>query len=288
MITPDYLLIGHMTADLTPDGRIAGGTVSYAARTVAAFGLRVGLLTSAANEEPLLNDLRTIADVISLPAEQTTTYENIYLPSGRVQYVRGAAARIRKTDVTSQMSGAPLIHLAPIADEIDWDIVESFGNGTVLLTLQGWLRRWDSEGLVHFKRWHNAETLKRIDIVVFSEEDIIESPDMEAAFAGSVPHLFVTRADKGGTYYRNGVPTTYSTPQVKLVNQTGAGDVFAAALLASLPAFDHDIQAAAQVAARLAAISVTRNGLDSAPTMEEVQRTLAEVTAERAGSGKGG
>lgn len=278
MKSPDFLLIGHMTADLTPDGRIAGGTVSYAARTAVAFGLHAGLLTSAAQDEPLLEDLRTLADVTSLPANDTTTFENLYTAGGRVQYIRGVASRIGKSHITPKMSNTPLIHLAPIADEIDWDIVETFSeNSTVLLTLQGWLRRWDDEGRVHFKRWHDANTLKNIDIVVFSEEDIVESPDMEAAFAESVPHLLVTRADKGGTYYHNGVARTYSTPQVELVNQTGAGDVFASSLLASLPMFDHDIMAAAEVAARLAAISVTRVGLDSAPTPEEVQHALAEV-----------
>lgn len=283
MKSPDFLLIGHMTADLTPDGRIAGGTVSYAARTAVAFGLQAGLLTSAAQDEPLLEALRALADVTSLPAQNTTTFENIYSPNGRVQYIRGVASRIGKAHITPQMSSTPLIHLAPIADEIDWDIVETFSeNSTVLLTLQGWLRRWDDEGRVHFKRWHDSNTLKNIDIVVFSEEDIVESPDMEAAFAESVPHLLVTRADKGGTYYHNGVARTYSTPQVELVNQTGAGDVFAASLLASLPTFDHDIMAAAEVAARLAAISVTRVGLDSAPTPEEVQHALAEVRSTRA------
>ena len=57
----DYLLIGHMTADLTPEGkRRLGGTVSYAARTAHAFGLRVRLLSSAAQGEPLLDELAAI------------------------------------------------------------------------------------------------------------------------------------------------------------------------------------------------------------------------------------
>ncbi len=273
----DYLLIGHMTADLTPNGRIAGGTVTYAARTAAAFGLRVGLLTSAAEGEPLFPEVTRYAQVMSMPAEQTTTYENIYEPGGRVQYVRGVAAPIGADALPPAFRAAPLVHLAPIAGEVDPQIAHEFQDSTVLLTLQGWLRRWDADGRVHFRRWFDPDVLKSIDIVVFSEEDIIEAPDMEAAFAGAVKHLFVTRAERGGTYYRDGVPLDYTTPPVELVNPTGAGDVFAASLLASLPAVNHDFVAAAKVAARLGAICVTRFGINGTPTQAEVEQALEEA-----------
>ena len=147
----------------------------------------------------------------------------------------------------------------------------------MLLTLQGWLRRWDTDGRVHFKRWYDPAVLESIDIVVFSEEDIVESPQMEREFAGSVKHLFVTRAEKGGTYYHDGEPIDYTTPQVELINPTGAGDVFAASLLASLPALDNNLLAAIRVAAQLGAISVTRYLLDGAPTADEVQAALKEA-----------
>src|SRR5258707_1930911 len=140
-----------------------------------------------------------------------------------------------------------------------------------MLTLQGWLRRWDADGRVRFKRWFDRHVLQDIDIVVFSEEDISEAPELEQEFAGVVQHLFVTRAEKGGTYYHWGEPTSYTTPQVELVHPTGAGDVFAASLLCALRVLKNDIEAATRVAACLASISVTRVGLDSAPTPEEVQ-----------------
>ena len=53
-----YLLIGHISADLTEQDRQLGGTVAYAAHAVQALGLQVCLLTSAAPGEPLLDALR--------------------------------------------------------------------------------------------------------------------------------------------------------------------------------------------------------------------------------------
>ena len=51
---------------------------------------------------------------------------------------------------------------------------------------------------------------------------------------------------------------------------TGAGDVFAASLLGSLPAVGGDVAKAVKLAGKLAAYSVTRAGLDSAPTAAEI------------------
>jgi sugar/nucleoside kinase (ribokinase family) len=278
----DYLLIGHATADLTPNGRMLGGTVSYAARVVNSFGYRAGVLTSAAPDEPLLEGLRPYAaELIVLPAESISTFENIYTPSGRIQYLRQVAARITAADVPQSWRGASLVHLAPLTDEVDPNIAFEFPGATVLLTLQGWLRRWDADGRVHFKRWFDPNVLKAIQIVVFSEEDIVEAPELELEFAGAVEHLFVTRAERGGTYYHWGEAFQYTTPQVELVHPTGAGDVFAAGLLCALRAFDGDIQTATRVAAALAATSVTRVGLESAPTAQEVERVLAEVRSDQ-------
>jgi 1D-myo-inositol 3-kinase len=280
-MTPDYLLIGHLTADLTPTGRLLGGTVSYAARVIQAFGLKAGILTSAAPGEPLLEQLHPYADqLIVLPGDSTSTFENIYGPHGRTQYIRGVAAPLGVSDISPAWEAAPLVHLAPLTGEVNPAIAAHFPKATVLLTLQGWLRRWDSDGRVRFKRWFDADILKHIDIVVFSEEDIAEAPELESEFAGVVRHLFVTRAERGGTYYYEGQPTDYPSPQVEMVHPTGAGDVFAASLLCSLRLLNGDMAAATRVAAHLAALSVTRVGLESAPTTQEVQAALTEAQHE--------
>lgn len=275
-----YLVIGHITADLIPGGgRRLGGTASYAARTVSAFGHPVRLLTSAATNEPLLNELKPfITEQRLIPAEATSTFENIYDSSGRrTQYIRSVASPIRVSDVPEEWLSTPLVHLAPLTGEVDPLIARQFPEATVLLTLQGWLRQWGADGRVRFKRWFDADALKHIDIVVFSEEDISEAPDLESAFAGAVKHLFVTRAERGGTYYYEGQPFEYDTPQFEAVNTTGAGDVFAAAVLSSIRLLDHDMRSVARVAAFLGATAITRPWLEGAPSRQEVQQALSLV-----------
>ena len=69
----DILLIGHMTVDLVPGGRMLGGTISYASPTYAAFGHKVGILTSAAHNEPLIGHLLPYGKLSVRPAEQSLT-----------------------------------------------------------------------------------------------------------------------------------------------------------------------------------------------------------------------
>ena len=277
-----YLLIGHISADLTEQGRQLGGTVAYAARAVQAIGLPVNLLTSAAPDEPLLDELRgATGELVSVPAGQTTSFENIYTPAGRIQYVRGVAENLRIQHVPDAWRSSSLVHLAPLADEVDPAMARFFDGATVMLTLQGWLRQWGEDGLVRFKPWFDPDVLRHINIVVFSEEDIAAAPELEAQFAGVVEHLFVTRAARGGTYYHRGQPIPYETPQVQEVHPTGAGDIFAASVLAFANHFrsrsDGNLLQAARAAAVLAALSTTRVGLDGAPTPAEVQYALNEV-----------
>jgi sugar/nucleoside kinase (ribokinase family) len=271
----DYLLIGHLTADLTPQGRQLGGTVSYAARTAAAFGLRVGVLTSAQPDDVLLEELRQWAAVVVIPAQATTTFENRYTDEGRVQVIRGVAASLLPEAVPDAWKTAPLVHLAPIADEVAPELVGCFPDAVQMVTLQGWLRRWESDGRVRFKRWHDTSVLNRVDVVVFSEEDIAEAPEMEAELALTTKHLIVTRAAQGGIYYQQGMPTPYPAFPAQAIHPTGAGDIFAASFLIAWQRLNGDLARTVRVAAWLSAQSVTRSGLESAPTPEEIQRAFS-------------
>ncbi len=274
----DVLLIGHMTADLVPGGRMLGGTVSYAAPTYAAFGHRVGILTSAAYNEPLLRHLLPHGKLISIPAENTLTYENIYDEDIRKQYVRATAEPIVYGDVPNGWVNVPYVHLGPLADEVKpLEMAKKFPDAMVMLTLQGLMRRWDVDGRVHFKRWFDEEAFRLIDIIVYSEEDIYQYPQLTEELRPIVNHLVVTNGREGGAYYHNGDSFHYDSIEVQPRDLTGAGDVFASSMLSALPIVGNDVYKAVKIAGRLAAYSVTRTGVDSAPTKSEIEREIDEL-----------
>ena len=66
----DYLVIGHVSQDLTPSGARLGGTASYSSLTAKALGLRVGVYTASGPE----TDLKILQDV----SQKGTTWSVIY------------------------------------------------------------------------------------------------------------------------------------------------------------------------------------------------------------------
>lgn len=274
----DYLLIGHITADLIPSGRMLGGTVSYAAPVARAFGYHLGLITSGAAHEPLFETLKPyLTDYVYHPALETSTFENIYQDGGRIQYLHHRAAPLTPALVPEAWRSVRLVHLAPLTDEVDPALIDVFPAATIMVTPQGWMRQWGENKRVLFKRFYDERVLRRVDIVVMSNQDIAEAPELEQEYAPLVKHLFVTDGANGGTYYHHGVAQHYAAYPVVEVEPTGAGDVFATALLASLPRVNHDMQRAIQAAARLAAFSVTRRGIVNSVTEDEVRETLKIV-----------
>lgn len=269
----DILVIGHMTVDLVPGGRMLGGTVSYAAPVYSAFGHKVGILTSAACDEPLLGQLLPYGEVSLRPAENSLTYENVYSARGRTQFIRSTANFLRYGDIPIGWTGAPYVHLGPLAAELDpREMAERFPDATIMLTLQGLMRDWSGDGQVRFRRWFDAGALEKIDIVVFSEEDLSQFPQFTDDARRVCKHLVVTQGRGGGTYYHDGGSMRYDSLPVKPQDLTGAGDVYAASLLGALPRLAGDVAKAARVAGKLAAYSVTRSGLASAPTQAEIER----------------
>ena len=132
--------------------------------------------------------------------------------------------------------------------------------------------------MVKFRRWCDEDALKLIDIVVYSEEDIHQYPQLTEKARRFCKHLVVTNGRNGGSYYHDGGAMHYDSLAVQPRDLTGAGDVFAASLLASLPSVSGDVAKAVRLAGRLAAYSVTRAGLQSAPTAAEIECELQRLS----------
>ncbi|NOH03308.1 MAG: hypothetical protein HND47_15785 [Chloroflexi bacterium] len=155
----EYLLVGHVAVDLTPAGKQLGGTVSYAALTARALGLRVGIVTSAGGDAPLR--LLEGIQIFNVPTEHSTVFENIKTENGRRQILHHRAAPISFEHVPPVWRDAPIVHLAPIAQEVDPAMAKQFDASWVGVTPQGWLRGWDEKGSVFAKAWENSEQVPR-------------------------------------------------------------------------------------------------------------------------------
>jgi hypothetical protein len=271
----DYLIIGHITRDLTPDGPHLGGTVTYSALMAQALGLRVGIVTSWGTELPL-GPLQSIP-IINNASENSTTFENISTPAGRVQTVHNIAKNLDYSLVPDLWRNAPIVHLGPIVQEVDPSIVRYFSSSLIALTPQGWLRAWDNEGQVYLTEWPEAAfVLEHARAAVVSLEDVEGDEFRLNEMATYCQILAVTEGAKGVRIYWNGDIRRFPAPEADVIDTTGAGDIFATAFFVRLQKTRNPWEAA-RFANLLASISVSRIGLQAIPTPEEIQTCMIEV-----------
>jgi sugar/nucleoside kinase (ribokinase family) len=270
----DYLVIGHLTQDLTLQGPKLGGTAAYAALTAKALGLQVGIVT-AIGPEANLGILEGI-QIVSAPSEKSTTFENIATPNGRKQFIHNQAALINIGQVPQTWRETPIIHLGPIAQEVDPNLARYFPNSFLGITPQGWLRDWDKEGNISPGEWPEASfVLQKTSAAVLSIEDVRMNEERIQEMVSSVRILVVTEGAAGARVYWNGDQHYFRPPIVTEIDPTGAGDIFAAAFFIHLNR-TQDPWEAAQFATLLAANSVTRPGLLGIPTPQEVEAYSVE------------
>lgn len=271
----DYLVIGHVTHDLTPSGPRLGGTAAYSALTARALGMRVGVVTASSLETDL-GALRDIP-VVSVPSPQITTFENIYFKNGRRQVLHHRAAPLSFDSVPDAWRRTPIIHLGPVAQEVDAILPGSFSPVLLGLTPQGWLRAWDRSGQVQQTDWGSAEqALGQAGAVVVSIEDVGGDEGRIEFMAAHTRILAVTEAAAGSRLYWHGDQRRFRAPEMHETDATGAGDIFAAAFFIRMLT-TQDPWEAARFATQLSAHSVTRKRLEGVPTAEEIQACMVEV-----------
>mgnify|MGYP001431385189 CR=1 FL=1 len=271
----DYLVIGHITQDVTPSGLRLGGTVTFSSLTARALGLRVGIVTAAATDLSL-NIFNGIT-VVSVSSGQTTTYENIYGQDGRKQILHHQAANIPFESVPEIWRNASIMHLGPLAQELDSQLPKDFAPSLLGVTPQGWMRKWDAQGHISPCKWESSEKfLSQAGAVTISREDVGGDEEVIENMAHQTRVLAVTEAAAGAVLYWNGDRRRFPAPKMNEVDSTGAGDIFAAAFFIRLFT-TRDPWEAGRFATQLAARSVLRIGLNGIPTQKEVNECLMEV-----------
>lgn len=207
----------------------------------------------------------------------TTTFANRYDASGRSQWLHALAPPVCFEDLPASWRAAPLVHLAPVAGEVDLAWAAAFPHALVGVTPQGWLRAWDAPlpAPVRPAPWRPAAALLRyVHLIVLSIEDVGGDENLARYYARLCPLVAVTRGAAGATLYVAGEPCYVPPFPAHERDPTGAGDVFAAVLLLRLWETG-DALAAATYASAAAACAVEGRGLAALPDRMAVERRLS-------------
>ncbi|MCA9865510.1 MAG: hypothetical protein KC410_03380 [Anaerolineales bacterium] len=256
----DFLAIGHICRDVVSGGFAIGGAAAYAASVAAALGCRAAIVTSATGEAEWSAELPGIS-VHRIAADESTIFENIYTPAGRIQIIHAVAGELAAGAVPPLWARAPVVFLGPIANEVDADIIHLFSNSIIGVGPQGWMRRWDAEGRVYQVEWESAAAVLPMAAVTFLSAEDLADPSLIDTYAHLTSLLIVTDGANGCQVYHQGDVRCFPAPEVPMVDTTGAGDIFAAAYLVRLYQTDGNFWEAAVFANRIAAHSVMYQGL---------------------------
>jgi sugar/nucleoside kinase (ribokinase family) len=283
---PDYLVIGQIVCDIQPDGSgVLGGTALYSGLTAARLGARVGVLTRGRYGEridgidvPSLEPYSEELTIITQEADAPTFFVNEYHGSRRTQTIHRWAGPIDLRGLPPHWANAKIIHLGPVAREIDTHQALSLNPDFLGITPQGWMREWPMErgGRVHHMPLRlPPELLARTDTIVVSDEEIAQARHA-VEWVGARRIGVVTLGPNGCQLTYAGHRADLPGYPVKTVDLTGAGDVFAAAFF--LKAADRSVSpvTAGRYANLVAALSLRAVGPGSVPAIAEIEERFAE------------
>jgi sugar/nucleoside kinase (ribokinase family) len=267
--SPDYLVIGHVTKDLLNGSYKIGGTATYSALTAHRLGQTVGIVTSK-GEDIDLGQFPSDIHVSTCPSETSTTFENLYQGGHRRQHLWSQAGLLTDSHIPKEWFNSRIVHLGPVAQEVDQGLANHFPGALLGITPQGWMRRWDDKGSVHPSVWTPSDDLlQRADAVILSREDVGGNMEQVHDYAARTRLLVLTAGWQGSTVYHSGERRSFPAPPTQEQDPTGAGDIFATVFLVALHKTS-DPWLSAQFANCVASRSVKRQGLASIPTVQEI------------------
>jgi len=245
----DVTVVGHFAIDsIRLPSRsgpfvVLGGSVAYVSLVTKRLDGTVSIISKVGGDFPeaylwwLRQEDIDLSGVIKLENERTTRFELEYSKdlSKRTLRLENRAPPINMSDLPNSLR-ARAVHIAPIAGEISYEVVEHLKGCTEVLSLdpQGLLRSFDDAGNVTYSSPVDKRLLSLMNIYKSSQDEIsivTGRSDLNSAIKAvhdfGVETVLVTLDVKGAvlsveeTLYR--IPACDS---VKVVDPTGAGDVF--------------------------------------------------------------
>lgn len=232
-VKPKILLIGHLCHDVIPEGIKAGGAVAYAAVVAAQLDCEVHILTSF-GPDYRFSHLFSFAEMEVVRATATTCFENIDTRHGRVQRLHSRAADLNPEALPKSWPAPDIVLLGPIANEVSISFLDCFQNSLVCACPQGWFRQWDATGRVFPKEISLNHWPEKADVISLSEEDLAGNDRMLSQLRQRAKRLLITHGKAGADLIIAGRSIRFPAKAAKVVDSTGAGDVFAASFVIRL------------------------------------------------------
>lgn len=296
MRIPTVVVVGSAARDIAPDdprGWRLGGGVTYGSLALGRLGLAVGALigvddaAATASELDLLKEAGV--DVRLVRLEHGPVFENIEGPDGRIQMAISPSDQIDPRSLPGEWLGARGWFFGPVADELGAGWAEVVPADAIVATgWQGLLREVVGGEQVRRLSPRPTALVARTDLMGVSRDDLDPDHALDDLCRLLRPGatLVLTQGARGGismTAGSRGATEMRLWPGIapdEIVDPTGAGDVFLAALFAThveprLLGGSVDRHLDLRVAAAAASLVLERPGLLGVPYHDAVRRRIA-------------
>ena len=245
----DIAVIGHLSIDtiLLPTRKlpfvVLGGAATYTSFAAKRLEATASVISRVGGNFPeaylwwLRQEGVDLSGVTKKADEPSTCFELKYNEdlSDRVLKLKSKGAPITLADVPKDLQ-AKAIHIAPIANEVSFEVVEHLKKCADVLSIdpQGLLRSFDEAGNVTENSSLDTTIFSIINIYKSSQNEIYRltgesdlKPAMKAIHDVGVETVIVTLGAKGSVLSVEGAQYNIAAcPSQVVVDPTGAGDVF--------------------------------------------------------------
>jgi sugar/nucleoside kinase (ribokinase family) len=245
---PAILVVGAACRDMAADdprGWRLGGGVSYSALTVARLGLPTRAIVGVDEEAATASELDLLreagVDLRLVPLAQGPIFVNIERPEGRLQLSHRRSDPLPVEAIPEAWRSSRGWLLAPVAAELPdaWAAAPP-EDAIVAVGWQGLLRDLVPGEPVRRVAPGPGPIIDRADLASISRDDVDLATPVEelVGFLRDGATLVVTQGDRGGIVAEmvGGRPRLRhypAVPSATIVDPTGAGDTFLAALVAA-------------------------------------------------------
>ncbi len=273
MNAPDLVAIGHVTWDVLPGTPLnlplkrvgsegePGGAVAFTSATARSFGISAAIITSCADDYPIEDIVDASGKLVRIPSDDTSTFENRYDARGdRVQVLRRRGGDILFSDIPDEWRNPDMLFVGPLTQELPSDCLSWFRPRVSCVVPQGWLRSWSEPlpSVVEVSKSPPVGMSSGWDICVISESEVEDRTLVK--WREKAGCLIITKGSEGAELYTDeqyesiSVPSFAGAVNGSGTDTTGAGDVFAAAMLMRYAATG-DAEDSARYASLCAALS---------------------------------
>lgn len=275
----NLVVLGSITEDViitskSGESHFIGGVPVYAASAAKALGETIGIVSKVGTDFPLknlkiINSLDADLNGFSINGQSSMRFENKYSKGKRTQKVLSESDKITFNDIPSIYHTAKCIHLGPVFNEINSDLITKVSQIFDIVSLdgQGFTRSIDKKKKVILKPWLDYEEfLPQLDILKVDDAELMGltgtkklDDAIDLALNTEIPLLVITLADKGAIIFDKKIRYDIPALPAKIVDETGAGDTFHTAFLLEYIRTS-DSQYSAYIAAATASYKIETSG----------------------------